>query len=162
MLWAFAAGQYYQAAAIVRQRIKEVDPEHGFLPIYSLCGHSIELSAKAYLRAMGHSIDQIRAGGHDLMKLIGKANTVGGRNAVFGFATEADFGVLVLLDHYYKIHSFRYPEVGHMTPPKPDLAIALAKRFFEIVEPICKANNDVHVGKPTAVVQPQTKHPKLS
>lgn len=167
MLFAYAAFENYEAASTLRDRVLQIDPSRRFLPFYTSCCLSIELSLKGYLRARGFSIREIKqAGGksgHDLMALWAEATEANDRNfkvrgaagtpPVLFAVDEIEFQAMVALSHYYKIHMFRYLEVGQMMLVPMDLALKLAKRIWDAVDPVCKTNNMIHSGMPTAVLK---------
>ena len=68
--------QDYHVAARILHRSSEID-EYS-MPAYSLIGQSIELSLKAFLRAKGVSMKELRSSiGHDLVAAIRRARALG-------------------------------------------------------------------------------------
>lgn len=170
MLFTYAATEYWEASTLIHEAVLTRAPERRPLPFYTNCGLSIELSYKGYLRARGRTIDEIKAaggrGGHNLMDLMSAANNAadqyflasGGVGAppVFVPMSVDDFKLIANLNHYYRMHTYRYPEAGVLTLMPMENCLGFAKRLLDVVAPICKENNTIHFGKPSAETSPRT------
>lgn len=158
MIYSFGAGQYWQAATVIYNRLQSQNITEGFLPFYFLCGQSIELSLKGYLRAKGFTQAQLQDQkflGHKLLDCLKEAQDRG-----FSFIcplTLEEFQLLILLDGYHKKHDFRFPEAGQKSYPKSELLLPLTKRFYEAAQTYCQANNKVHHGTPSAEIKQRIK-----
>lgn len=108
-LWMFGEC-YFQAA----KHLAESAELRFDAPIYFLYSHSIELVLKAFLRAYGATLDDLRHVGHALPALLNQCRSQG---LDPGPSAEEDLKLITLLDLYNRDHEFRYIVTGYKTLP---------------------------------------------
>ena len=120
-------------------------------PILHLCGISIELSLKGFLRATTNmNIDEIRkVVWHDLNKGLSVANENGLKKFIqLDHDQELELSNLSL---YYSKRLFEYPEQPFMIHPSPPKKfVELAILFNTNLEDLCWEQRNRHYGKPSA------------
>ena len=146
-LWWFA--EDYYKAAVVTSDIRNCSLCSSVVPNYLVC-HSIELVLKAFLRAKGFRVQNLRKFGHDLESVLAEARKQG----LDGFCTvPSEF-----LEHlrranfYYRLKDFEYIVAGVMHLPSLDVLLSGARVLLGGTKEFCIANCKLHDGKPSAYV----------
>jgi len=109
-LWMYA--DTYRRAA---KHLAETTELRFSAPIYFLYSHAIELVLKAYLRAHGATLDDLRRFGHRLPGLLRRVHS---RGLDLGASAEKASGLIAMLDLYNQNHEFRYIVIGYKTLPE--------------------------------------------
>lgn len=131
---------------LVLHRSSEID-EYS-MPAYSLIGQSIELSLKAFLRAKGVSMKELRSSiGHDLVAAIRRARALGLDRQVKRRGVR--WGAVDALSDPYKGHRFRYIVTGTVSlPPWDDLDVAAKSLISGLYEHAVRASFSRAAGQP--------------
>lgn len=107
-LWTY--GDSYLKAA---RHVARIKLQHS-APVYFLYVHAIELALKAYLRAQGATLEDLKSIGHSLPELLKRARQKGLHDSNAPTATTQ---ILKTLDVYNRTHEFRYIVTGFKTLP---------------------------------------------
>jgi hypothetical protein len=108
-LWMYA--DTYRRAA---KHLAETADLRFSAPIYFLYSHAIELVLKAYLRAHGATLLDLKSAGHRLPALLRRACW---RGLDLGASAEKASALIAMLDLYNQDHEFRYIVIGYKTLP---------------------------------------------
>jgi hypothetical protein len=147
-LWSFA-NEYYRAALLVQVRGESV-LAYTTVHYYLVC-HSIELVLKAFLRAKGYWIQNLRDQfGHDLELALTEARKQG----LGEFCSVSDEFVehLRRANFYYRLKDFEYIVAGVMHLPSLDVLLTGTGVLVEGTKGFCLENWKLHDGKPSAYV----------
>ena len=107
-------------------------------PAYYLTGHGIEEALKAFLRAQGQSLKDLRYIGHDLDDALGVAIALGIEGiCAFDAHDKAKIG---LLNRYYKEKYFEYRVTGFKSLPQIQDLLSLGQRILEAIKSTCEAS----------------------
>ena len=144
-----------QAASEDRLDLSKLIPGHKNFQrpaLYANACRAIELAFKAYLRAAGDDLSQLRkkggANGHDLELLL-VAATKAGMNVLS--LTPEEIEQFTELSERYRSKDFDYPDLtNNRGSPSVAFAITIAQRAIELVTPFCRANTDRHLNQPSA------------
>lgn len=107
-------------------------------PAYYLAGHGIEEAFKAYLRARGSSLKDLKCIGHNLEHALGAAISHGIESLCP--LTGRDKAILAVLNPYYKSKHFEYRVTGYMSVPQINELLDLGQRVLASIKPICEAS----------------------
>ncbi len=113
----------------------------GFSPVpYYLCCRSLELSVKAYLLKRGVTVNELKKLGHDLLRNLTKAQSIGLSGILT--ITPAEQCELTKANAYYAKKDFEYGHLARLVKGYPDLPalkvlVGLAARFVQVLEPVC-------------------------
>ncbi len=132
-LWRFAK-EYLDAALAVQQPAESIQDslkQQVSIPAYFLVGHSIELALKAFLRAKGVSVHDLRSKvyGHNLESLVRES-----RRRKLGIAvrlTKADVAAVLLLNQSYKPKELEYIVTAYRQLPAYGALVACATRLVK-------------------------------
>jgi HEPN domain-containing protein len=106
--------EQFWIAAKATAKPEQRTPEHFRIPsfvAYYLAGHAIELALKAFLRADGRTLDQLKTIGHDIEKLADESKGSG-----FSLSDKAR-AVVRLIGGNYTAKRFEYIVTGVYTLP---------------------------------------------
>jgi hypothetical protein len=106
-------------------------------PIYFLYCHAIELTLKAYLRAQGARLDELKSFGHALPLLLERALAQGLDQ---GASAENEAAILELVDVYNQGHEFRYIVTGSKVLPTLNALHEVAARLLSAGRDACALN----------------------
>ncbi|HYK63392.1 MAG TPA: hypothetical protein VEY94_00475 [Patescibacteria group bacterium] len=130
-LWRFAR-DYLEAARILANADRR-----GQFPSqvsYQCACQGLELAFKAYLRASGKTVDDLRALGHSLVKCMHAAMAAGLRSP-----SAEHVAAIQKIDNYYREHEFRYIVTGSKSYPNlVDLLAAGAGLLVDIASPVAE------------------------
>lgn len=129
------ADDFVKSSEFLHARINELELCHCMPPIY-LCGHGFELLLKAFLRAKGLSVDELRSLGHGLLKLYDRAVD----NSLQHTLDTTNRQLLELLDSVI-IHT-RYTHIGGLATPKLEPAYALFRELRAHIGPVVQLDFD--------------------
>lgn len=107
-------------------------------PTYYLIGHGLEVLFKAFLRANGLSLMQLRKIGHNLVKAADRSTKFD--LAQYCAFSGDDCSALRLLNVYYKRKYFEYRVNGSKQLVEPAFLIALGDRLCTAIQPFCLAH----------------------
>ena len=107
-------------------------------PAYYLAGHGIEEAFKAFLRAHGHSLKDLRYIGHDLDHALGAAISNGIEDLCT--LTAQDKAMVGLLNPYYKAKYFEYRVTGFQSLPQLQDLLGLGDRILASIKSVCEAS----------------------
>ena len=100
---------FLEAAKLVRKH----GSKEPFWPVYSLGCQALELYLKAFLRAEGMSLKDLKRIGHDLQRALREANETGfGKIVNFTKEDEQTIGILAPI---YRNREFQYKGTGKWT-----------------------------------------------
>ena len=132
------AHEMLKAAKVVSE-----DPDLvGSSPAYYLAGHGIEEAFKAYIRARGSSLKELRSIGHNLEHALGAA--VSHDIESLCTLTSQDKAMVAVLNPYYKAKHFEYRVTGYKSLPQLSDLLSLGQRVLAAIKPICEASVGVH------------------
>ena len=157
LFWS-AAEDFLTAA----QKTKSDDPwglghESRSVTFY-LAGHALELVLKAFLRAKGFSIDDLKNKfGHDLEKLLNQAEAQD--LAKFTAVSETHRKLVLLLNDSYKPKDLEYYVAGQKMWPNFRLLEEFIGNILTNTKQFCIENAKYHHGKPTAFLWPADLSP---
>lgn len=114
----------------------------GSSPAYFLAGHGIEEVFKAYLRACGISLKELRCIGHNLEHALGAAVSHGIEGVCA--LTSQDKAIVAVLNQYYKAKHFEYRVTGYKILPQLSDLLSLGQRVLAAIKPVCEASVGVH------------------
>jgi hypothetical protein len=110
---------------------------------YYLCGHSIELALKAFLRGNGFSIEQLqRKIGHDLGKALAEA-IENGIEGLIKFNKE-EKALIELLNISYKRKELEYITTGFKRFPEIEIIHKIAQSLIDSIKTFCIENKDLN------------------
>ena len=150
LFWS-AAEDFFAAA----QKTKSNDPlgfESCGVTFY-LAGHALELVLKAFLRAKGFSIDDLKNKfSHDLVKLLNQAEAqdLGELVAI----SKESRQLILMLNDVYKPKDLEYYVAGLQRRPRFDLLDNFISGVLKNTKQFCVENAEYHHGKPTAFLWP--------
>jgi hypothetical protein len=136
-LWRFAE-DYLNAALLVKRPAESFrDNLEISIPAYFLAGHSIELSLKAFLRARGVSVGDLRskAYGHNLEAILRES-----RRRKLGLVvslTKTDIDSVFLLNQVYKPKELEYIVTGYRQFPAYGALVVCAKKLVQGLKDYC-------------------------
>lgn len=107
-------------------------------PAYYLVGHGLEEALKAFLRARGHTLNDLKCIGHNLEHALGAAITNGIED--FCTMTAQDKTMVGLLNPYYKAKHFEYRVTGFQSLPLVQDLLSLADRILASIKTVCEAS----------------------
>jgi hypothetical protein len=128
-LWMYA-GTYRQAA----KHLAEATDLRFSAPIYFLYSHAIELVLKAYLRAHGATLLDLKSAGHRLPALLRRAYW---RGLDLGTSAEKVSALMAMLDVYNQDHEFRYIVIGYKTLPALEEVDEVAMNLLGATRAVC-------------------------
>ncbi len=139
-----AARKYLDAAEILEKHTKGVS-----LPTYFVACQGLKLTLKGYLRGCGLSKNQLRKLGHDLERLVSRADKHNlGQFVVF---STTDALIISLIKMYYQARDLQYTTSEYKEFPRlPDL-LKVCERTWSAVRKFCVAKRESHFGLDTAV-----------
>lgn len=121
--------EFLKAAHLVFEKSPELD-----FPGYALIGQAIELYLKAYLRAKGQSVNDLKSVGHNLKSAFDRAENLG---LLKHFSIEAnEREALEKLSQVYQSKDFHYKNQGNWELPFPNWTASFANRLSQCVEPL--------------------------
>jgi hypothetical protein len=130
------AEDFYRAA-VRSASLEDAKPRlHYSLVLYHLHTHSIELTLKAFLRAKGIDVKELKNKfSHGMMGLMG----VGTERKLKVRKPKRSLHILERLDQLGKVQTFRYFEAGFLSLPTLDEVRQLNERMLSSVRPACIA-----------------------
>jgi hypothetical protein len=111
-------------------------------PAYYLASHGVEEAFKAYLRARGSSLKDLKCIGHNLEHALGSAVSHGIESVCT--LTSQDKAMVAALNPYYKAKHFEYRVTGYMSLPQLSDLLAFGQRLLVAIKPICEASVGAH------------------
>ncbi len=123
------------AAEVVSNDMKRL---HGSSPMYFLAGHGIEEAFKAYLRARGSSLSELKYIGHDLEDALEAAICRGIEHVCV--LSDQDKAMLSVLNLSYKAKHFEYRVTGFKQLPQIQDLLDFANRVLTSIKPICEVS----------------------
>jgi len=121
--------KFLEAARLVFEKSHELD-----FPGYALIGQAIELYLKAYLRAKGQSVDDLKSVGHDLKLAFETAEKFGLSQWLQIETNERE--TLEKLSLVYQSKDFHYKNQGSWELPFPNWTVSFANRLSQCIEPL--------------------------
>ncbi len=129
-LWTYAS-DFASAATIVAMKAGN----RISVPAYYLDCHAIELVLKAFLRAQGCTLDNLKSIGHNLDKLLASATQQGLPSLV---ALEpAQIEAIAMINPYYRHKELEYIESGYKTFPALDVLHSCAVTLLAATKSLC-------------------------
>jgi len=114
------------------------------IPAYYLCGHSIELALKAFLRGSGTSLDCLRSReiGHDLGNTLAAAikNGLEEHKKI----NQEERALIELLNISYKNKELEYITAGSKRFPEIEAIQKISESLIESIKRFCIENKDLH------------------
>ncbi|MBI4377748.1 MAG: hypothetical protein HY578_01485 [Nitrospinae bacterium] len=136
--------EFYEAANIIRNDKGAIST----VAYYLIC-HSLELSFKAFLRGKGDSINSLKKLGHDLEKILKKAE---GKNIKDLMQISDEYREAIsIVSTYYCEKEFEYIKTGFKTFPNIDILLRFAEDILSNIHKFCINNMRHHNGKQTAI-----------
>ena len=138
-LWRFSR-DYLNAAIAVKQPAQSVQDklkQEVSIPAYFLVGHAIELALKAFLRAKGMLVEELRSMqyGHNLDALARES-----RRRKLGAVvklTRTEFNAVLLLNLSYKPKELEYIVTGARRLPDYADLVTIAQKLIQGLEGYC-------------------------
>ena len=100
-------------------------------PVYYLICHGIEVGLKAFLRAKGLTLSELRNIGHNLDHALGTAITLGFEDLCP--LSAQDKIIIGHVNNYYKAKHFEYRVTGYVTLSPPEVLLDVAERILKSV-----------------------------
>ena len=120
-------------------RVVSADPRLAIShPAYYLAGHGIEAAFKAFLRARGQSLKDLRCIGHNLDHALGAAISHGIEDLCA--LSAQDKAIVGLLNPYYKAKHFEYRVTGYQSLPQLQDLLDLGDRILAAIKSVCEAS----------------------
>jgi hypothetical protein len=128
--WRYAS-EFTEAAKDLSSR----DPDSISVPAYYLVTHGVELSFKAFLRAHGYSVENLKKMGHDLKKLFKAAYKEG----LFDVApcSEEFRAAIDLINPFYKKKELEYIMTGFKQYPEISCLIDGNESLLKNIKALC-------------------------
>lgn len=128
----------FHRAAVHSAHLKDTKPRlHYHLVLYHLHAHSIELALKAFLRAKGIDVKELKNRfSHGMMGLM----TAATERKLKVPKPKRSLQILQRLDQLGKVQTFRYFEAGFLSLPALDEVRHLNERLLASVRPACAAS----------------------
>ena len=128
--WRYAS-EYTEAA----KHLNSQDRASFFIPSYYLVTHGIELGFKAFLRAHGYSVENLKKMGHDLKKLF-KAADKEGLSDVAPCSDEFRTAIN-LINPFYKKKELEYIKTGFKQYPEISCLIDGNESLLKDIKTLC-------------------------
>lgn len=103
---------------------------HQFATKYFLLGRSLELVLKAFLLHLKYELPYLKKLGHDLNLL---AATTYYRYRPFPIGLK-EIGVISMLNEYYLVKDFEYPQIGTKRVPQINDVVTLLEKLHEVAD----------------------------
>lgn len=128
-LYHFARSYHDSARALLAAKVKTTHPD---APISYLYFHAIELFLKAFLRAHGHTVEELeKKFRHDIGRMRDRATELG-----FDLFMDEDRVVLAYMEETNVVLKSRYIETGYLERPTNE---ALERTATSLRDTICAA-----------------------
>ena len=107
-------------------------------PAYYLAGHGLEEAFKAFLRARGQALNDLRCIGHNLDHALGAAISHGIEDLCA--LSAQDKAMIGQLNPYYKAKHFEYRVTGFQSLPQLQDLLGLGDRILTAIKSVCEAS----------------------